>query len=65
MAKWQKSRPHRRKKLKIDISEITGCTQIQEIERPEVHYENVLFCTVFAQQENNCGPKVSFICNPG
>jgi hypothetical protein len=28
--KWQKSRPHRRKKPKI-----TGCAQIQEIERPD------------------------------
>jgi hypothetical protein len=29
-----KSRPHRRKNPKIDLWEITGCAQIQEIERP-------------------------------
>jgi hypothetical protein len=32
--KWKKSRLHRRKKPKIDLWEITGCAQIQEIERP-------------------------------
>jgi hypothetical protein len=32
--KWQKWCPHRRKKPKIDLWEITGCAQIQEIERP-------------------------------
>jgi hypothetical protein len=32
--KWQKCCPRRRKKPKIDLWEITGCAQIQEIERP-------------------------------
>jgi hypothetical protein len=30
----KKSCPHRRKKPKIELWEITGCAQIQEIERP-------------------------------
>jgi hypothetical protein len=37
----KKTRPHCRKKPKIDLWEITGCT-IQEIERPEIERLNVL-----------------------
>jgi hypothetical protein len=40
--KWQKSCPHHRKKPKIDLWEITGCAQIQEIERPDDTTSNLL-----------------------
>jgi hypothetical protein len=44
--KWKKSHPHRRKKPKIDLWEITGCAQIQEIERPV----SVRKCHIYAVQ---------------
>jgi hypothetical protein len=41
----KKSCPHRRKKPKIDLWEITGCAQIQEIERPGMmHFGNLFKC---------------------
>jgi hypothetical protein len=42
--KWKKSHPHHRKKPKIDLWKITGCAQIQEIERPDGISQNCHIC---------------------
>jgi hypothetical protein len=50
-----KSRPHCRKKPKIDLWEITGCVQIQEIERPEGReqfWQKKAFCFIAKKSIN-------------